>query len=245
MPAPTVVRAGPRWQTARMPKLPPTSPAEKPERDSSAAAWAAGNRPLARPCVAPDPSDTGTRIFAQGGTWRMLYSQVPYSQASYIDDVASGRENSQEIFAENGPRVSFAGPDLIERPSLIFEDPVLPAAREKRRIRSEQEALVPRNFERMPENLAQREVPGLVAHPLVGAGRVQVDVGALVGQHQSFPKIARAEVRHDHGDLGIAQCDGVQIDGVRKPHIERRGQPQLLAHADAQDPAVHEHRPPM
>src|SRR6185503_11492036 len=112
-----------------MRRLPPTSPAGKLARDSSAAAGFAGNRPLTRPCVEPGPSDTGTRIFAEGEGCR----------TSYLNDVGSDPENSQEIFAEDGPRIRVAGPDLIERPGLILEDPVLPAAREKRRIRSEQQ----------------------------------------------------------------------------------------------------------
>src|ERR1051326_5058973 len=107
-PVPTVVPAAPRGPLGQTPKLPPTSPAGKPARDNSALAWFAGNRPLARPCVEPDPSDTGTRIFAESAEWR-----ASWSRASYIDDVASGRENSQQIFTENGARIRLAGPNFI------------------------------------------------------------------------------------------------------------------------------------
>src|SRR5665213_4147935 len=179
-----------------MRKLPLTSRLGKSERDSSAEAWVAGNRPLARPCVARDPSDTGTRIFDEGGS-----SRVSYSPASCVDDVVSDGHNSQEIFAEDGPRVRLAGSDLIEGSRLIFEDRVVPAPREKRRIRSEQQPMGPRDFQRMPENLTHGEMPGLVTDPVIGAGRVQIDVRALVGQHQGLPKEARAEVRHD--DLSL------------------------------------------
>src|SRR6185503_3326906 len=109
-----------------------------------------------RPCVAPDPSDAGTRIFAEDGMYR-----VPYSPASYLDYVGSDPENSQKIFAEYGSRVSLASPDLIKRLRLIFKDRLMPAPGEKRGIRAKQQPLRPGDFERVPENLAQGQVSPL------------------------------------------------------------------------------------
>ncbi len=81
---------------------------------------------------------------------------------------------------------------------------------------------------------------GLIAHPVVGTGGVDVYVGAKIAQHERFAEIARAEVGDHKRDLGIAEGDGMQVDGVGVAHVERGGQAQFLSHADTEDAAVDE-----
>ena len=55
-------------------------------------------------------------------------------------------------------------------------------------------------------------------------------------------KQAGAEVRDDDRHLRMAERDRVQIERVAEADVERARQPELLAHADRQHAAVHEHR---
>ena len=72
-----------------------------------------------------------------------------------------------------------------------------------------------------------------VAHPAIGTGGVEINVGAKIAEHQRFPEIARAEVGDHKWNLRITQSRGMQVDRVRETHIEGGRKDQLLADADA------------
>src|SRR5579864_848379 len=47
-------------------------------------------------------------------------------------------------------------------------------------------------------------------------------------------------MRHYESNVRISQSDRVKIDGIGKPHVERRWQTELLANTDTENAAVHE-----
>ena len=68
------------------------------------------------------------------------------------------------------------------------------------------------------------------------------DVRRRVGGHQRLAKEAGAEVRNDHRHLRMADGDGGDGQRIAEPQIEPARQTELLADADRQHAAVHEHR---
>src|SRR5262245_2227571 len=80
----------------------------------------------------------------------------------------------------------------------------------------------------------------LVPHPAIAAGGIQIYIRAQIRQHQGFTKISRAKVRNDESHSRITKRDRMEVDRIRKTHVELRRQAELLADADAQDAAVDE-----
>ena len=145
------------------------------------------------------------------------------SPKPHIKDVGSASDYSQQIFAEDRARVGRAKADLIQRAGLLLENLRVASRGEIKTnpCRTAAAAVPPRQAPAGTRG-ADPDADSWYRHPAVGAGRVQIHVGAQIGQHQRLAEIARAEVRHDDGHLGIAQRHGVQIDGIRKAHVERR-----------------------
>src|ERR1039457_3057240 len=115
----------------------------------------------------------------------------------------------------------------------------MPAAREERRIRAKEQAGGSQDVKGAAKHGAEIEV-GLVTHPVIRTGGVEIHVGAKIAEHERLAEIARAEVGDYKIDLGIAKGHGVQVDGVREAHVEGGREAELLAHADAEDAAMDE-----
>lgn len=108
----------------------------------------------------------------------------------------------------------------MESAGLVFEDGGVPAAGEKRRVGAKEQAVCAEDGERFVEDAAEVEVAILVADPVIGAGGVEEDVGAEVGHHEGFAKIAGAEMGDDKGEARMTHGEGMDIDGVGEAEIE-------------------------
>src|ERR1017187_5065202 len=153
--------------------------------------------------------------------------------------IASRPKQPLQVAAEDRTGVLGADSQLQQRSGLSFENAGVPAARKKRRVGTEKQAAGAGDIQRPGEHGLQ--VQTVVPHPVVGAGGVQVHVGALVRQHEGLAEIAGPEMRNDERQFGVTQGDGVQIDGVGEAHVERRRQTELLPNAHGEDAAVDEH----
>src|SRR6266567_4455444 len=103
------------------------------------------------------------------------------------------RKNSMKIVMEDEAGGGLVDTDLVQGLGLRLKDGSMPAAREERRIRSEEEAVGPYQVEGAAKDAAEVEV-GLIAHPVVGAGGVEVDVGAKIAEHEHLAEKACTEV---------------------------------------------------
>ena len=84
----------------------------------------------------------------------------------------------------------------VERGFLFLVDLAIPAAREERRVRAEDQTIGSDDVERGLEDLLERQ-SRRVLDPRVRARRVEMHVGTAVREHQRFAQHAGAEVRND------------------------------------------------
>src|SRR6478672_10324971 len=97
------------------------------------------------------------------------------------------RKQPIEVSAKNLVPILVSGADRAQRSVLRCIDRLLPSAGEERRVRSEKDSFGTRDVERKAEDLFQRE-SGIVLHPPVRTRGIEVNGGALLDRHESFPQ---------------------------------------------------------
>ena len=118
----------------------------------------------------------------------------------------------------------------------------LPAAREERRVGAEEQPIGTDDLQRLPEHGLERE-----ARDGTSSRRCVLEVSRWMFGHWSAAISASRRKPAPKcgmitGTVGNARRDGRERQRIAEPQIERRRQAELLAHADGQHAAVHEHR---
>ncbi len=124
---------------------------------------------------------------------------------------------------------------ILQDGALDIAHAALPAAREKGRVRSENQPFRTKVVERAREDVAQRE-PAVHADPVVRARGVQQDVRRGLRGHQRLPKQAGAEVRNDHRNRRVPRRHRRHGERIAEPQIEPAGETELLPDTNRQQP---------
>src|SRR4051812_22685645 len=179
------------------------------------------------------------KIIAATCSWIGAVSS-PGSSPPRVSGATSRGKEAFEVPAQDQRPVFGADARAGHGTHLRFIDVLLPAAREERRVRAEEQARRSDDGHRAAEDRFERE-RGVKARPAVGARRIEMDGLALIRRYQCFAEEAGAEVRDDHRHLRKSGGDASQREWIAEPKIEAVRQSQLLPHADGQHAAVHEH----
>src|SRR3982751_3995038 len=97
-------------------------------------------------------------------------------------------------------------PQLIHCGRLVVEDRLIPAAREKTGVSSEKQAINTGHIQ--SATVDRQQIEGLILHPVITAGSIQVDIGTQVSQHKHFTQESSSEVRNDKPDEREMKSDG-------------------------------------
>src|ERR1700682_4658311 len=146
-------------------------------------------------------------------------------------DTSSVSKNAFEVIAEDLLRHLWLDTQFIENCSLRPVNDSTPAAREKGRVRAEDQPVRSRYEKRSVEDLGQGE-PRYELDPAVRARRVEMDARAGLGGHQRFSEEAAAEVRHDHRYVRETDRRRCEREGVAEPQVEHARQPHSGACLD-------------
>ena len=145
-----------------------------------------------------------------------------------------------QISAEDGVFDVLGGAEAIENGGLAVVDVADPPTRKERGVGAKQEAIGAGDLDGLFKDLFEGGGWSEAAGPPVGAGGIEVDIGAEGGEHEGLAEVACAEVGDDEGEAGVAAGDGVEVDGVGEAEVEEGGEAEAFAEADGEHAAVDE-----